>query len=258
MLKQLKRKFIITAMLAIAVGIAGFMVLINLLSFCAIDDQIDRRLDILEECKGTLSSIPPSILDDEHYFEVSVETRYFTIVLDGDDVVDYKVLRISDITRSEALDLVYKAKDTPTNSYVEDYKFRRVTLDNSNTMYIFINCDQAFDAVRIFTVSSIIIGLVGVALALVLVLFFSNIVLHPIKESYEKQRSFVTDASHELKTPIAIIQANTDIIEMESGQSEWTFGIKNQTERLKKLTERLVYLSKMQEGSSVLKREDFC
>ena len=99
-----------TAILAMAVGIAGFIVLINLLSFRGIDDQIDRRLDILEECKGTLNPIPPSILDDEHYFEVSVETRYFTVVLDGDEVVDFKVLRISDITRSEALDLVSKAK----------------------------------------------------------------------------------------------------------------------------------------------------
>ena len=258
MLKQLKRKFIITAMLAMAVGIAGFIVLINLLSFRGIDDQIDRRLDILEECKGTLNPIPPSILDDEHYFEVSVETRYFTVVLDGDEVVDFKVLRISDITRSEALDLVSKAKNIESNNYIDDYKFRRITLDNSNTMYIFINCDQAFDAFSIFTVSSIIIGGVGFALAFVLALFFSNIALRPIKESYEKQRSFVTDASHELKTPIAIIQANTDIIEMENGQSEWTYGIKNQTERLKKLTERLVYLSKMQEGSSMLKKEEFC
>ncbi len=81
----------------------------------------------------------------------------------------------------------------------------------------------------------------------VLLILFSRIAVRPIAESYEKQKRFITDASHEIKTPLTIIDANTDVIEMETGASAWTTSTKKQIERLTFLTEKLVLLSKMDE-----------
>ena len=85
----------------------------------------------------------------------------------------------------------------------------------------------------------------------VLVVLLSEVALKPIIESYEKQKRFITDAGHEMKTPLTVISANTEIIEMENGDSQWTDGIKNQVAKLASLTEKLVILSKMEEGAKL-------
>ena len=70
--------------------------------------------------------------------------------------------------------------------------------------------------------------------------------MRPIAESYEKQKRFITDAGHELKTPITIIQADADVLESElegEGENEWIADIRRQTRRLTALTADLIYLS---------------
>lgn len=91
----------------------------------------------------------------------------------------------------------------------------------------------------------------------VLVLFFSKIAVKPVAESYAKQKQFITDASHEIKTPLTIIEANTEVLEMEKGESEWIESIRNQIKRLCSLTDKLVLLSRMEEERVVLRMTDF-
>jgi len=68
-----------------------------------------------------------------------------------------------------------------------------------------------------------------------------------VAESYEKQKRFITDAGHEIKTPLTIIDADTSILEMEYGENEWLDDIQVQTKRLAGLTNDLIYLSRMEE-----------
>jgi signal transduction histidine kinase len=75
--------------------------------------------------------------------------------------------------------------------------------------------------------------------------------MKPVAESYRKQKQFITDAGHEIKTPLTVIGANTELIEMLSGESEWTKGIKEQIERLKNLTEKLIFLAKTEEQTNI-------
>ena len=79
----------------------------------------------------------------------------------------------------------------------------------------------------------------------VLVVIFSRRIVRPVAEIYDKQKEFITNAGHEIKTPLAIINADADVIEMENGESEWTEDIKNQTRRLSSLTNDLIFLAKM-------------
>ena len=89
-------------------------------------------------------------------------------------------------------------------------------------------------------------------LVLILVIFCSRKAIRPVIESMEKQKQFITDAGHELKTPIAIISANTEVIEMCGGESEWTESIHHQIERLNSLVTQLLTLAKMEEGGGEL------
>lgn len=76
-------------------------------------------------------------------------------------------------------------------------------------------------------------------------------------ESYEKQRQFITDASHEIKTPLTIIDANIEVLEMEHGENQWTKSTRNQVKRLTSLTQQLITLSKMDEEKNILERVEF-
>lgn len=79
----------------------------------------------------------------------------------------------------------------------------------------------------------------------------SKKVIAPIQQSYVKQKQFITDASHELKTPLAIISSNTDVLELEHGNSKWTKNIQNQVEHLTSLVNSLVAFSRMEEKDTV-------
>ena len=81
-----------------------------------------------------------------------------------------------------------------------------------------------------------------------LLIFFSGRIVKPVSESYEKQKRFITDAGHEIKTPLTIIDADAELVALDCGENEWLEDIKKQTKRLTALTNDLIYLAKMEEG----------
>ena len=81
--------------------------------------------------------------------------------------------------------------------------------------------------------------------------------MKPIAESYKKQKRFITDASHELKTPLTVIGASCDVLEFDSGENEWTKTIKEQVKELTALTNKLVFLSKIDEEDKKLGFSEF-
>ncbi|MBR2431720.1 MAG: HAMP domain-containing histidine kinase, partial [Clostridia bacterium] len=90
------------------------------------------------------------------------------------------------------------------------------------------------------------------ALVLILIFLLSKKAVKPIAESYEKQKQFITDANHELKTPLTLILANLDIAEAELGQNEWLDDIRAEGHRMTELVGQLVALSRMdEEGRSL-------
>ena len=99
-----------------------------------------------------------------------------------------------------------------------------------------------------FLVTSIFVSIFGVTAVFILVLLLSKKAIEPVAESYEKQKRFITDAGHEIKTPLTIIDAT--ILEMEYGENEWLSDINIQTKRLTGLTNDLIYLSKMEEENT--------
>jgi len=89
-------------------------------------------------------------------------------------------------------------------------------------------------------------------LVLTLILLLSKRAVKPIAESYEKQKQFITDANHELKTPLTLILTNLDIAESELGKNEWLADIRSEGNRMTELVNQLVALSRMDEESYAL------
>lgn len=112
--------------------------------------------------------------------------------------------------------------------------------------------DTAMESFWNFLYASIVIAAIGYILVLGLIVHFSDRIVRPISESYEKQKRFITDAGHELKTPITIINADVDVLRMEQGDSEWLDDIQLQVKRMSDLTGNLMYLSRMEESDGKL------
>ena len=109
---------------------------------------------------------------------------------------------------------------------------------------------------RILAISVLIAALCWAAMLLP-VNALSRRAIAPTAMSIERQKEFVTNAGHELKTPLAIIQANTDALELHAGESKWTRNIRAQTVRLNVLMQNLLTLSRMDENSLILEKKPF-
>jgi signal transduction histidine kinase len=155
------------------------------------------------------------------------------------------VVAVNDaLAEKYAKQILAKNKDT---GYLQTYRYMRSEAEGV-TVCVFINANRELESVQSFILSSLAISALGILMVFALVVLLSETALKPIIESYEKQKRFITDAGHEMKTPLTVIAANAEIIEMENGDSQWISGIKNQVAKLASLTEKLVILSKMEEG----------
>ena len=94
-------------------------------------------------------------------------------------------------------------------------------------------------------------------MVLILLIFLSGRIVKPFWENYEKQRRFITDAGHDLKTPLTVIGADAEVLEMDIGENEWITDIRNQVTRLTDMTNSLIMLSKMEEPEPQYQMIDF-
>lgn len=264
MIKKLRRKFIAITMCSIAVVLGIIIGIINILNYYQINQQAEVLLTMLSDNAGRF---PEPDHKSNHYHrdfkrefspEAPFTTRYFNVALDQEGMIisvnTGKIAAISTRIAAEyAKELFQKGKK---KGFLKDYKYNKIEYDE-NIMYIFLDCSSELSTFYSFLLASIIVSLFGMLLVFLLVFLFSKIIVKPIAEGYEKQKRFITDASHEIKTPLAIIDANTEVLEMEQGENEWTTSIKKQVRRLGALTEKLVFLSKMDEETISLPMEEF-
>ena len=131
------------------------------------------------------------------------------------------------------------------------YRFLK-QLEGDSTRILFLDCGRELESFRRFLLASILLSGVGSLLVLAVVVYFSGRIVRPFAQTYEKQKRFITDAGHEIKTPLTVLQADTDILEMELGSNEWLTDMRGQLKHLSSLTNDLVSLARMEEGESSL------
>lgn len=238
--------------------IGGIIVGINIINYKNIDEYNDQILNVLIENEG---KIPFSARDENGQLlspEVKFRTRYFTVVLSEDgDVRSVYLEYVASVTEKQAVnyakDVMQQGKD---RVYYGDYKVS-VVYYRGDLMYIFLDCAKELSYIRLCAPASVAIGLGAISVISVLIFIFSGVAVQPMAESYAKQKQFITNANHEIKTPLAIISTSNDVLELEYGNNKWTDTIRGQIKRLNALTERLVFLSKMDEGNTKVDMKNF-
>lgn len=190
--------------------------------------------------------------------ETPYEIRYFSVELDpSGELSSVNTGKIAAVSTEEAVDMAQELMEKEkTSGYEGNYKYLASETE-SGTLYVFLDCTRDLSSVREFFSTSLLVSFGGILAVFLLVLALSGRAIRPIAESYEKQKQFITNAGHEIKTPLTIIDSCTEVIEMEQGKNKWTEGIRGQVRRLTSLTQSLVSLARMDEGISNLAMEEF-
>lgn len=264
MIKKLKIKFIALSMTALFLLLSIIVAGMNLLNFNSVMTEADQLLQVLSQNKGDFPGLKegfyekPDQLPPHMSPETPYESRYFSVAIDySGNVYEIETGRIITVDEEKAVEYAQKAiNDKNGKGFAGGFRYK-CSKEPNGTRIIFLDCGRRLNAFYAFLRASIIMSLIGFVVVFVIIFILSERIIRPISESYKKQKRFITDAGHEMKTPLTIINANLDLLEMEFGENESLSDIKTQTKRLTTLTNDLVYLSKIEEADNDLIKVEF-
>lgn len=254
MIKKLQRKFVAVAMLSLFIVLLIIIGTVNILNYTRMADDAQRTINILKENDGSFPKPDMKPGHGKEMFkgmspEAPYESRYFSVLMDGSgNVSTIDTGKIAGTDTDEAAEYAAKVLECGrTSGFMGQYRFGIKDKDNGK-LIIFLYCGRELSNFRAVLLISVGISFVGMLAVFLLLIFFSGRIVKPVSESYEKQKRFITDAGHEIKTPLTIIDADAELVGLDCGENEWLEDIKKQTKRLTALTNDLIYLAKMEEG----------
>lgn len=273
--RKLQIKFIITTMIAVMIIVIGVFGIVTFENYKITNKQLDALLDFISENNGFMPDF-----ENAKYQELTDEakysTRYFTIRTDNrGDIVEINIDNIASISQEVAEDITTEVLKSSGNigifhklansilsnkkiyGFYSNYKYKITNL-NRGKLIVFIDCQMQLESFKVATLRSFSFIIGAILIIFVFLIIASNRILSPIFKNIESQKNFITNASHEFKTPLAVVMADIDILEMTVGEdNEWLQSIKNQTNRLNTLTRTLLTLSNVQDGRATLETSRF-
>ena len=252
MIKKLQRKFAISSMLIILAIIACVFLIITTVGFINLNTRLDKTINIIKDNNGYLPEyeairdlISSDLTDDSSGF-----VRFFSVVINGNEnVIDANIEYMPNVSINEIDDVIEEALNNKKDyGYIDDLRYG-IFEDGEIKTIIFLDCGEELEALRDTIIKSITIIIIGLIFMFLIVSELAKIILKPIIANIENQKLFITNAGHELKTPLAVIMADVDVLEMTIGNdNEWINSIKSQSNRLNVLIKSLLSLSNIEAG----------
>ncbi len=282
MLKKMRWRFILSAMAAILAVVLALVVGMNLFNYhlavqrqdAVLEQLMDRELSQDDAPhdqwpgekppedaqapgdKGAPPVMPGPFGGPSPEFRYSL--RYFAVHCDATGAaVDTNREFIASVTSQEAARWAEEvAQSGRASGYLNGYRYLdRTTADGS--VVLFLNAEREIQSVRITALVSAVVALVGSLLVFVLVTLFSRRAIAPYVRNIETQKRFITDAGHELKTPLTAISASADVLAMDLPDNEWVSSIQTECAWMTRLVGDLVTLSRLDEAKPFPERSVF-
>ena len=256
MIKKLRRKFILISMFSVLFVLSITVSAINISNYAVIENNAKTALsEIIQQGTDDDMGMGPHgnrvDLRQEHYFVVSFKS-------DGEieKINNRQMFMLSENECKELATQVFN--NSLKGGKYKTFRFTKQTKIDNLTYVAFVDIKERLDNFNNFLLVSCLISFGSYLVLFGLILVGSKIVFKPTEEAYKRQKRFITNASHELKTPLTVISADLDLIEMDKGKDEWSESIRDQIKRLNEMTNQLVTLSKFEEeDKSRFPFEDF-
>ena len=292
MIKKLQWKFVLIATMSLIIVLVLIIGGINLLNYASLNNELDSMIQYIGSNNGVIPDFDQKDLPDDDLVdnskpddksppqdqtmndsssslsnlftrlfgnssninaETKYKTRYFTVTVSEDGSFTGtdldKIAAIDEDTAEEYASQVIESGKT--SGFLSVYKYGVID-NNGEKLLVFIDGSEDISSARVLLLISLLIFIVSILVMFILVYFLSKRAIRPVNEAIEKQRQFITDASHELKTPLSIISADADVIKMTSKEEDykWIDNIKKQVVRMNLLVKDLITLSKLDEINS--------
>ena len=233
MMHKLRIKFIRIAMAALAAVVILVAAAINIMNWVNVRAEIGETISFLAESDGMVSLERANQWagKDKHRKNILTQSVYFMgRTLQNGSVQVMNQGRMSTVNTEEAQGLLERASASGRESgFLEDYFFQRFTSGGNTLSWIFLDCDSYLSASRNLLLFSVIICIAGILLSLLFVSLLSKKAIQPFVRNEQKQKRFITDASHELKAPLAVISANMDVLALKEEENDpWIDSTRNQ------------------------------
>ena len=262
MLKKLRLKFIITAISSVAIFLGVILMIVNLINYSNVADRADMVTSKLIEEGGKFNpefkpdeNFVPKDFDEERK-EMRFDTRYFSVKLTKKgEIIDTNINTIS-YTEAEAQEFALSVYEKyGKTGWLGDFRYRVSEKTDGEIIVVAADFSRELAPSRTVLYTSLIVFGAGLLLSLIFLIGISNIVINPVKDAIEKQKEFISNASHELKTPLTVISTNNELLEIAHGESEETDTISRQVRKLSMLVKSLNNLANIDEINKLVEFE---
>lgn len=277
MIQKFRWKFIGMSIMALFVVLVITLGTLLGISYTQSHNEVDRVLTTLVNNQGQLTPrnakpvfgnqkdpINKNFLAGEYNPEAIFQYRYFTVastknntpkIINDANVYDVAQKKIINTSKQVFKDKVTSGSVSIGNN---QYAYRVGKDQKGNQFIVYLNESLIYHRFSLLFRVSVVLGLIALIVFALILILVSKKAIGPIITTYHKQREFITNAGHELKTPLAIISANTEMEEMLGNNSEWNKSTKEQVDRLTRLINRLIALARTGEtGEVVLNKVNF-
>ena len=266
MIRGIRRRFMRIAIGVLALAMVLVAVIINGANWVNVRSELYETLGFLEEMQAQKGAMGPGPRGDlptrrgnpsRHLRNMANESRFFSVTV-GDDgsCALGDTTHVSEEDADSLVELATRAlAGGRTSGFWGDYLFR-VNGQSGERVALFLNCETKLTRVRLLALISAVACGGCVLLAWLLVGLFSSRAIRPLVESAIQQKQFITDAGHELKTPLTVISANMDVLTLETGENEWIRSTQKQVANLRGLVGELIYLSRLDEEDAKLQKTE--
>ena len=246
MIKKLEQRIFLLIMVSLSIIILGTITLFAILNY---NNTINTTNFIMDRFMGEeAKKNPDGRIEDYKIKPENTIDGVYNFLIQNSIIVQSSAPSNDKTINEYALKIAKKNTEKGMiGKYI--YKVRKI---NPNTVKItFVENEDTIFHIKTIFIVSVIISIASLLAIYKLAKKVSKMIVRPVEETFEKQKQFISDASHELKTPLAVIEANSDVLENEIGKNKWIDYIQNETESMNKLINELLLLAKIENVDNV-------
>ena len=265
MIAKLQKRFVRIAMLSVLLVMLLLSAIVYVARIMSINAGLNEVLDFITENQGSFPTQHPdgNRTDPRPNGPINIETpfstRFFVLRYnDAGELENADLNSIAAVTEEDVYHYITVAlKHGEGYGYVSGYKYRVVHTGEDRNMAVFLDCYQDVASLKALRGALLAAVAFCTLMTYALLRLFSRRAIDPVVRSAEQQKQFITDAGHELKTPLTVITTCLSVLELETGKNKWIDKIQAQTDKMRDLVNDLVTLSRMDEERPPVIMADF-
>jgi len=259
MIKKLRRKFIIIIMSILFVVFALILVTLNLITYRSGEIQSKNIMNQLAQNEGRLPMMnrPGKFFQHNNTYSSKFNNSIIVKLDSNNAIIGIKSIGSSDEADKNLNSLIKSAlKKKAEFGIISSFRYIKKAKDYG-IIIVFTDNSIEDNLNQRLLFLSLIIGALSMIVFFFVSLFLSRLIVKPVEDSFNKQKQFISDASHELKTPLSVISVNAEVLENEVGSSKWLGYIKSETARMSGLVNQLLDIAHMDDAQHQLNITNF-